>query len=119
MKYFISLMLLLLALHSYGQSPFNIYPALPSQEQIQFKKNYHSSTLVELSGLAIAVAGGTILNDPSGKQTFMMFGTSIALGGLIYSLMSSSHNMMPAQRYNNKRTELVTDRYGMGIKMKF
>lgn len=119
MKYLFSLMLCIAALNIYAQSPYTNQSVSSSNVELQLKKKYHSSTIVELSGAAIAFVGVTVINDPAGKGAFVMFGSSIVLGGLIYSLINTNHNNLPAQQYYNRRTEIAAGRDGVGVKMKF
>lgn len=119
MKYKLIMLLLCAALYCKAQSPVVSPPQLREANQLQVKKDYHAATMVELSGVVIAFVGGSLNDDPAGRGAFIVFGSSIALGGLFYSLFSSSPKDHPARQFNERRMELEPSREGVGIKMRF
>src|SRR5205823_5105252 len=108
MKYLSLFLLLMVTAILHAQSPFNNAPVHADLDVIQFQKSYHAATVVEISGVAIAFTAAGFAEDPSAKSAFAIFGSSVALGGLIYSLISSNHKIIPARQYRYRPTAFTS-----------
>ena len=91
MKYFFLFSLLIPSINALAQSPVNRIHPVHEFDVTQFHKSYHAATVVEVTGIAIAFAGAGFAEEASGKTAIGIFGSSIAFGGLIYSLLSSGN----------------------------
>ncbi len=120
MKCLLTLLLLCGSLYGKAQNPVASPPQqVPELNHVQFKKNYKAATIVELSGVMIAFVGSNVNEDIAGKSAFAVFGSSIALGGLFYSLFASSERSARIEQLNKRRLQFEPSRQGVGVKMKF
>lgn len=119
MKCLLTLLLLCASLYGSTQNPVATPPQQKELNRVQFKKNYKAATIVELSGVMIAFVGSQVNEDVAGKSAFAVFGSSIALGGLFYSLFASNERSVPIEQLNKRRVQFEPSRKGVGVNMKF